>query len=301
MFVPDFFLAGAPKSGTTSLSEYLRLHPQIFMSDPKEPHFFNTDYAGSPVRTWAQYEKCFEGYHEGYETVGEASAGYLISEVAIHQIMAHRPDAKIIVLLRNPVDLVYSLHGERLYQGIEDLHDFKKAWRAQNARIQGRMLPSTCRDPKRLIYSHYGLLGKQVQRLLNNVPSEQVLLLRFEYLANQPQRFFENVQMFLNVPIIQLKGSKIYNPHKSVRGKNLNRFLRRLGHAKTKLGFQKKWGIGAQIRDRFLLSQSKRTPLDPETRAELERFFAKDVALLARLTGWNLDNWLKTTSLHPDT
>jgi len=289
--MPDFFLVGAPKSGTTSLSEYLRAHPNVLMSEPKEPHFFQTDFQGRTVTSWSDYEKCFQGRIGDHLKVGEASAGYLVSEDAIPQILAHRPDAKIIVLLRNPADLVYSLHSQRVFDGGENVGEFRKAWSLEKKRLEGKQLPVACVEPKRLLYSRYGLLGKQVQRILEVVPRDQALLAWFEDLVEDPEGVFHQVQEFLGLPIISLNDYYIYNPNKEVRGYRLTRYLHLLGRLKSRLGFQKRWGIGPWVRIRFLGRATKRPPLTKAMRSELEEFFAEDIALLEKLTERNLSHW----------
>jgi hypothetical protein len=86
---PNFFIVGAPKCGTTSLSEYLRSHPNVFMSSPKEPHFFATDlYPRNPegIDSVAAYLQLFTDARDQHQVVGEASASYMFSDAAIPAI-----------------------------------------------------------------------------------------------------------------------------------------------------------------------------------------------------------------------
>ena len=109
---PNFFIIGAPKCGTTALSEYLRTHPDVFFSEPKEPNYFNSDVVSKKLYYYTSLEdyleKCFSGA-EGYKAVGEGSVRYLSSAVAVDNILKLYPNAKFIIMLRNPVDLGYSL------------------------------------------------------------------------------------------------------------------------------------------------------------------------------------------------
>jgi len=111
MSKPDFFLVGAPRSGTTALYTYLKSHPEIFMSPIKETQFFAADLLGEhrPIRTWAEYLNCFSGA-QSEKRIGEASALYLSSRSAPAAIKAFCATARIIVILRNPVDMMYSLY-----------------------------------------------------------------------------------------------------------------------------------------------------------------------------------------------
>src|SRR5882672_4936026 len=111
--MPEFFIVGAPKCGTTSLYAYLSRHPAVFMPRVKEPFFFCSDIqTTSMVRSLDDYCALFALAPLG-SMRGEASTLYLFSEVAIPRIMALRPDAKILVMLRNPSDAAYSFHQQR--------------------------------------------------------------------------------------------------------------------------------------------------------------------------------------------
>jgi hypothetical protein len=115
---PNFFIVGAPKSGTTALHTYLGMHPEVFMG-PKEAHFFAPDVRIEPLDS----DKYFEGFvgAEGKACIGEASVFYLYPEKAAAAIHEFNPNAKIIVMLRNPVDLLYSLHSQFQFDQLEDI------------------------------------------------------------------------------------------------------------------------------------------------------------------------------------
>src|SRR3546814_13335773 len=101
---PNFFIVGAPKCGTTSLANWLSEHPSIFLSNPKEPHFFDLDRRKHYKCDLARYEGFFNGVAPTHTMVGEATTGYLRSHVAISEILKYAADARFIVGLRNPVD-----------------------------------------------------------------------------------------------------------------------------------------------------------------------------------------------------
>ena len=120
---PNFFIIGAPKCGTTSLSAWLGDNPQIFMSSMKEPHFFNSDDRQA-VRTFDEYEALFRGATEEHVAIGEASVWYLSSAEAVSAILRYQPEAKFIVMVRNPIDMAPTLNGEMLLSGLEYEHEF---------------------------------------------------------------------------------------------------------------------------------------------------------------------------------
>src|SRR5262245_29668254 len=126
---PDFFIVGAPKCGTTAIFEYLAPHPEVFLA-PKEPHFFGSDIRSIRQVNEAEYLKLF-GSAENELRLGDASVFYFYSNVAPQEIREFSPDARIIISLRNPVDMVYSLHSQLVFSLEDEIEDFETALRAE--------------------------------------------------------------------------------------------------------------------------------------------------------------------------
>src|SRR5581483_10240451 len=149
---PDFFIVGAPKSGTTALSEYLKPHPQIFIPDIKDVSFFGSDlYFTMPRITAEEYAAAFAAARDELR-VGEASVWYLYSKCAAAEIKEYSPDASIIIMLRNPVDMLYAQHSEFLYNCNEDIPDFGAALEAEAERKRGRRVPARAHLVQGLFY-----------------------------------------------------------------------------------------------------------------------------------------------------
>ena len=125
---PDFFILGAPKAGTTTLANWLSEHPQIFVSPLKEPQFFNWDFCHRSTRSFKEYEALFEAATVDHVAVGEASTRYLYSRTAVPAILGYVDKPRFIVMIRDPVDLAYSLHDQTVFNGNENVLDFEKAW-----------------------------------------------------------------------------------------------------------------------------------------------------------------------------
>jgi len=145
--IPDFFIPGAPKAGTTSLVGWLAAHPNVgFFCDPKEPQFFQTDFKlpSRPGGTDA-YLALFPPRPAGGLRC-EATTGHLISRVAIDAILPLNPIAKFIACMRDPVDLFFSLHRQMLKEGYETLADPRATWEASVVRQRGERLPKPCPD-----------------------------------------------------------------------------------------------------------------------------------------------------------
>ena len=125
---PNFFIVGGPKCGTTALYTYLKNHPEIFMSRIKEPQFFAADIFCDQrtVQTLADYLSCFAAARNE-KRIGEASTAYLGSRNAAQEIKAFNPNAQIIIALRNPVEVMYAEHSERVFCNVEHIRNFNAA------------------------------------------------------------------------------------------------------------------------------------------------------------------------------
>ena len=115
---PDLFLVGAPRCGTTALYTYLKQHPEIFLSRIKEPQFF-AGFLGEQrrIQNWPDYLSCFAGAN-GEKRIGEASVAYLAATNSARDIEAFSPEARIIIMLRNPLDVMHSLYHLRRFNGV---------------------------------------------------------------------------------------------------------------------------------------------------------------------------------------
>jgi hypothetical protein len=198
---PTFFIAGAPRCGTTALAEYLRGHPRAFLTVPKEPNYFAEDlpelrFAESP----AQYARLFRDVTPDHMAIGDASVWYLFSEVALARIRREVPAARIIVSLRDPVDFLRSLHARFVYSGREDRTDFAEAWTLQETRRAGDALPAGVRTPHLLQYREHARFGHQVARLFAHFPREQVRILLLEEWRDAPRATYTGLLDFLGLP-----------------------------------------------------------------------------------------------------
>ena len=135
---PDFFIVGAPKCGTTAMNDYLKDHPELFIPARKKLHFFGSDLELRRSRriTTQEYLSYF-ALARAEKRLGEASVWYLYSQRAAAEIKAFSPAARIIIMLRNPVDMMYSMHSQRLYSGKQDIRDFAEALEVEEERRQG--------------------------------------------------------------------------------------------------------------------------------------------------------------------
>jgi hypothetical protein len=297
---PNFFIVGAPKCGTTALYRYLRPHPNIFMAKVKEPHFFAQDLGTYPsIKTLEEYERLFADSTEAHLRIGEASVYYLRSSVAIPNIQAYNPAARIIAMFRNPIEMVHSLHSQLLYWAEENEPDFATAWGLQERRARSLDLPPRSGGSFLLQYHEVGRLGSQAKRLLEVFPREQVKLILYDDFATSPRRIYDEVIAFLEVPHDGRTQFPRVNENKRVRVSWLKNFIRKpppmlrraYRRIKTTVGPSSMDAMKARVVHRNTV-QERRRPLSPEMRAKLVTAFRGEVALLSQILERDLTDWL---------
>lgn len=189
MLLPQLYVIGAPKAGTTSVAAWLRSHPSVYWSVPKEPYYWATDYpqmrAHYGYDTRSAYEALFASNEAQAAAVrAEGSTTYLYSRVAVPNILSEIRSARFIVCLRNPVDLLVSYHRSQIVVLNEDEPDFGKAWRRS---VAGELPATNPLDAKLVDYVLVGSLGRAVERLLTVAPPQQVHFIVFDDLAAKPE------------------------------------------------------------------------------------------------------------------
>lgn len=197
---PDFFIIGAPRCGTTSLSRYLMRHPQVCFSRPKETHYFAQQTSLPSVEDLQRdYIERYFGHRTGEAVAGEGSVSYIHLPDAIGHIRHFNPDAKFVAMVRNPRSMLPSYHQKMLFLLQEDEADFDKAWALQTARGQGKDLPRTCLDPRLLDYTGVASLGAQVQSLFDTVGRERAHVIVFDDFVKDTLAEYRAVLDFLGL------------------------------------------------------------------------------------------------------
>jgi hypothetical protein len=204
--VPDFFIVGHEKCGTTALYTVLRRHPQVYMPDFKEPRFFSPEVrVGEPERDDQPFTDTLDAYLALFadarpeQRVGEASPQYLRSPTAARSIAELQPDARIIAILREPASFLRSFHIQCLQAGRETQRDLRKALELEGARRQGRHLPRGQTSPAWLLYSEHVRYVEQLRRFHAEFPAEHVLVLIYDDYRRDNDATLRTVQRFLDV------------------------------------------------------------------------------------------------------
>lgn len=298
---PDFFIVGAPKCGTTAMSDYLALHPDIFMGR-KEMHFFGSDlrFAGHFYRrAEPEYLAEFAGWR-GQRRIGEASVWYLFSQTAAREIHAFNPEARIIIMLREPAEMMYSLFRYFCYDGNEPLRSFAAALAAEPERKAGRGLGRQTYFPPGLVYHETARFARQVRRYLEVFGQDRVHVVLQEDLAADTAAAYRSVLEFLEVdPAFRLPHFDRVNPAQTVKSRALRALLNdptlRAAVLAVRPWLPNFVFSACQRIERILqgMNSSVERPqsLAPELKAQLRREFADDVAELSKLIGRDLSHW----------
>lgn len=303
---PDFFIVGAPKSATTSMVHYLAQHPEIFIP-LREPRFFGSDIThDGPHISYEDYIALFDGVMDE-RRVGEKSVWYLYSRTAAAEIHAFNPDARILVQLRNPADMLHSLHGQFVNtSGRESIAEFEKALAAEPDRRAGRRLPAGVPSAEHLLYSEIPRYFTQLQRYLRLFPREQIHVVLHDDLQRDPGAVYREVLRFLDVDDRFAPEFRIYNPARNVRSPRLQRMLAAGAPAGRWIASRTPAGISRRLQQWYRdlrsanVNDRPRPALAPEVRARIDAMLAPEIDALAELLGRDLGHWVSYRHRHDD-
>jgi hypothetical protein len=299
--LPDFFIAGVPKAGTTALHSALARHPGLFMSPVKEPKFFLTDgpppAEGGPgdVKTYrehvwrrADYEALFAAAPAG-AVAGESTPFYLFSTDAQRRIRELIPDARLIIALRDPVERAHSNWAHLWSAGLDPCEDFLQAC-AQEERRAAAGWADFWR------YTGLGMYGAQLQHLYSVFPRENVLVFRYRELVNDPVRILDEVCAFLGVGqglLTELPRENVTaHPHPSARHRLVAAGRRASAAASALLPGHLGAGLTDRLEHLLQADAAPRRPLTWEQREALLPRFEADIALLGTIMGQDYSDWL---------
>ncbi len=256
--MPEFFVVGHHKCGTTALWEMLRRHPQIYMPEVKETWYFSQELRpakkrppGSPrkrpptterVETLEQYLSLFENASAD-QRVGENSPAYLMSTQAARRIAEAQPDARIIAILREPASFLRSFHLQCLRNHSETEKDFGKAISLEDARRAGRHIPRHSARPHELLYSDHVKYVQQLQGYEAVFPRERILVLIYEDFRQDNEATVRRVLRFLEVDDSLAIEPVEANPSFSVRSPQLNEMVRSVYMGRGPLSRRVKAGV----------------------------------------------------------
>lgn len=302
--VPDFFIVGQPKAGTTAMYEMLRQHPQIYMPRSKEPQYLSHDLrrrfkparAGNLPETLDAYLALFADAAPD-QIAGEASSAYLLSEVAAAGIAELNPSARVIAIFREPAAFLRSLHLQLLQDQLENQRSLEKALALEPKRAAGKRIPRRSYRPQVLRYSEHLRYTDQLRRYRDVLPEDQILVLVYEEYRADNAATIERVFDFLGVDTSFEAGPVQANPAIAVRSQNLDNALNRLatgrGTVSHTLKRATKAVLGSSSR-RLLVDAYRRVvyapppPPDDALMAEIRRRCAPEVERFGEYLGRDL-------------
>ena len=296
---PGVFLVGAPRCGTTSLYQALRLSPQICAARPKETHYFlRPDRQGLPEQAVRYYVgRFFSHLADDHRVMLDGSVSYLYSAEALQRIDCVDPAAKFIVMVRNPVDLVHSFYHRLVYLMDENAASFAEAWELQAARLRGERIPKKCRDPRFLIYGEIGRLGRYLEQLFAIVGRERCHVIVFDDFVSRADAVHAGVLDFIAVDQDERIGIRRKNGARTFSNGWLQRFYVNpprivAGLVDLDVMVTAKWikplRKGLKRRNTRRMIQPT---LDPALRPIVRTHFAADIDRLAALLGRDLSHW----------
>lgn len=296
---PDFVIAGAPKCGTTAIYKTLQRHPQLFLPSIKEPNYFAHELLDRrATETAAAYDLLFEKASIS-QLRGDGSVLYLSSTEAIPALIRRRPDVKVIVSVRDPVEMFISWHNQCLKSLNEEIGDPELAWRLQEARALGHRLPKLCHDPRTLAYRTICSVGAQLLKLAEHVPENQRLILVYDDIERQPRETYKRIIDFLGVADDQKLGflrENEYSRHRSLLRARVARSVQThplLKRVRLRLKpFLNRHGV--YLVERVFQSNliaAPRAQLSEKFRQELRTEFSADVKIIESLVGRDLSHW----------
>lgn len=295
---PNLFVVGAAKSGTSWIHTALGQHPEVFMSCKKEPNFFGSDLQFRAPRVRAsEYLEMFSA-GSGKKFRGESSVSYLLSRTAAEQIKELQREAMIIIMVRNPIEIMHGMHMELVRAVEEDLLDFEDALDAESDRRRGFRIPKYIRCVNWLFYRDWARLAEQVARFYDVFGRDRVFVGVYDDLANEPKAFYSSLLEFLRLPFSAPVSYASVNAKGTVRSRWLSQILcakipSPAKSAVTSLIPSK--DLRSKIRSRlnWLNATTKGVkPMNPDLRRKLAGDCLAEVKALSKLLGRDLSAWL---------
>ena len=292
MPLPNFLVIGAYKSGTTSLYEYLRQHPEIFLPNVNEPSYLafvekeepNNPIYNKSIKTRQEYERLFFE-SEKYKAIGDVSPEYMTNPNAIRNIRRLLPDVKLIAILRNPIERAYSDYLMYVRDGLEDEKNFLEALKRQRKR-QEENLPTG-------YYIKTGFYGEQMKPYFNNFSRDKIKIYLFEELRSDLNLLLRDVFEFLGVDSTFVP-KQIESFNRS--GVPVNWFIKaafRYRHGmKPLLDVLIPRSLEKKIRLRMERTLSK-PPMPDEARSLLKQIYSNDVIQLEKMIQKKCVYWLQ--------
>lgn len=298
MSTPNLFLVGAGKSGTSALYEYLRVHPDIYMPREKELSYFGQDlYFRSRRLSLSEYLKQYDG-GKHYRYRGDASVQYLLSVTAATEIKAFSPQARVLIIVRNPLEVIQARHAQNVFAGSETIRDFRSALEAESRRRHGMDIPAHVECINWLYYRDWVRYSEQISRYRDVFGDDRVWLGLFDDLRADPLGVYRQIMRFLDLsdthpPVFRRinanKAPRSFGFQRAVTGRNttINRTAKILiPNRKLRVALQ-------DVLIRLNSRRAERPRMDEDLRLRLLSELEPEVRFLETLMHRELSYWLR--------
>ena len=291
--MPNFFILGTTKAGTTSLYQYLSKHPDIYLSETKEPQFFCNEQLYKKGLNY--YLDTFFKGSEQFLARGDATPHYLYYEKVARRLaeVLPRKNQRFIVILRDPVERAYSLYWNMVSEGLEHL-SFEDALTAEKVRSEDPILGQSCSISCQYIDS--GKYAYQIRNYLKYFDIEQFMFLFLEDLQSDRDMVLQKLYRFLGVRSdIRIRDDTMFNKASLPRSRVIHNLIRKPNYLKRLLGRllpqRLKYRITAKVLD-LNKRPVKYPPMDPTLADRMRHEFQDDILDLQKLTRRSLHDWL---------
>lgn len=298
--VPNFFLLGAPKCGTSAMRNYLASHPNIFFAVPDEPGYFDRQFRYSNPDDCAYRD--IEDYLSIYRKVdlerelaiGEGSVYMMYSEETLREILSVSPDARFLIMMRNPFEAAISMHGENLKSlgiGREPHADFEDAWRDLGNR-DTRGIAGV--HPMRFRYDVLFSYAEHVSRAQELLGAERLMLVSYDNFRKDNLGVVRQVYEFLGVDPGHIPDTRIVNERSQAKDNMAAQFVAWAAIQSRKYRILRPLRGRGLTLNRFTQGVLEKPRLSSETMQGMHDVFDEDILRLQELTGFDLGDWLAT-------
>lgn len=307
MTIPNFFVVGAPKCGSTTLYNYLREHPSVYIPKLKEPRYFATDLGDfREITSLLEYEKLYKKIPDQAKAIGDCSPWYLCSPQALKGIRQYNRQAKIIAIIRNPIQALPSLHNQFVNSFKENETDLARAWDLQKERSRGYNLPPGSPAPRLLQYGEITKFGDQIEHMLTIFPPDKIKIILFDDLVRDPQKVYGETIEFLGLEDDCRKEFPAYNMRVSLKNKQIgwlfasptSPIFRTIEYIRNKTGIRSTNILGSILDHNRRISAKK--PISTKFHRMLVDYYRSDIQKLSNLIEKDLDHWLVSPDPHSE-
>ena len=294
---PNLFIVGAPKCGTTFIYHYLNKSSEVYFPNKKSLNHFDQDltyYKGRLSREQYLNQYTIPDYGN-YKYFADTTVWYLYSRVAAYNIKEFNPDSKIIIIIRNPADMLYSQHSQFIYNGNEDVKDFEQALNLENEIRKGNYIPKHCMIRESLYYRDTAMFYNQVERYMECFDEDNDIMLLYDDLVSDAQSLMYQVYLYLNLDMREITFESMgVNPNKKIRSITVRNLLLSKKFLKMCNFFHLSYTQKIILRDKLRNINTKyieRQPLDEHVRMKINSGFKDEIDKLSLLLNRDLSHW----------